>query len=114
MTDIQKEETYQNTADINQLIKLAESGVPSAQFNLGVCYANGRGVAQDYAKAVEWYTKAAGQGNPKAQYGLGGCYFIGQGVERNTEKAKQLWKKAAAQGMQFAKDALKEFFKIII
>lgn len=114
MTDIQKEETYQNAADINQLIKLAESGVPSAQFNLGVCYDNGRGVAQNYAKAVEWYTKAAEQGHRKAQLNLGVSYFIGQGVERNTEKAKQLWKKAAAQGFQPAKDALKEFFNIII
>ena len=31
--------------------------------NLGVLYANGRGVAQDYAKAREWYEKAADKGD---------------------------------------------------
>jgi hypothetical protein len=30
-------------------------------------YANGRGVAQDNAKAVEWYQKAADQGDEDAK-----------------------------------------------
>ena len=34
--------------------------------NLGVLYDNGRGVAQDYAKAREWYEKAADKGDADA------------------------------------------------
>ena len=45
----------------------AEQGDASSQFNLGLLYANGRGVKQDYFKAVEWYQKAAEQGHPLAQ-----------------------------------------------
>ena len=41
---------------------LAEQGNARAQFNLGLMYANGRGVPQDYAQAVKWYRLAADQG----------------------------------------------------
>ncbi|WP_288844273.1 tetratricopeptide repeat protein [uncultured Megasphaera sp.] len=41
----------------------ADQGLVEAQFNLGVCYEDGKGVAQDYKKAVEWYQKAVDQGN---------------------------------------------------
>ena len=35
--------------------------------NLGVCYKYGRGVPQNYEKAVEWYIKAAENGDATAQ-----------------------------------------------
>ena len=50
---------------------LAERGVSTAQFNLGVIYDNGEGVPQDYAEAVKWYRKAAEQGDAAAQSNLG-------------------------------------------
>ena len=34
--------------------KAALQGHENAQYNLGVCYAKGRGVEQDDEKAVEW------------------------------------------------------------
>jgi TPR repeat protein len=40
----------------------------------------GLGVAQDYAKAVRWYRKAAEQGDAQAK--LGFMYHEGQGVAR--------------------------------
>ena len=40
--------------------------VPSAMFDLGLRYDIGQGVAQDYAKAREWYEKAADKGNAYA------------------------------------------------
>src|SRR5262249_7128630 len=43
-------------------------------------YYNGQGVTQDYAKAFEWYRKAADQGNADAQDMLGVMYDNGQGV----------------------------------
>ena len=42
---------------------LAEAGDAAAQNNLGVLYAEGQGVAQDYAQARTWFEKAAAQGH---------------------------------------------------
>ena len=38
-------------------------GQRDAMRNLGLLYENGQGVAQDYAKAREWYEKAADKGD---------------------------------------------------
>ena len=46
--------------------KAAEQGHAEAQYNLGICYENGKGVEQDYEKAEEWYREAAAQGHEKA------------------------------------------------
>ena len=48
----------------------AEQGHAEAQYNLGVCYANGCGVPKDLQPAIYWYTKAAEQGNEDAQKAL--------------------------------------------
>ena len=42
-----------------------------AQFNLGVIYAKGQGVMQDYKEALKWYKLAAEQGYVMAQNNLG-------------------------------------------
>ena len=54
--------------------KAAEQNDAEAQYNLGVCYANGQGVAKDEVEAVKWYRKAAEQNYAAAQYNLGVCY----------------------------------------
>jgi TPR repeat protein len=64
------------------LQKLAATGYAKAQNTLGIYYANGKGVRQDQAMAVEWFRKAAEQGNVKAQYNLGNCYTNGNGYPR--------------------------------
>ena len=78
--------------------KAAEQGYAPAQYNLGVCYAKGQGVAQNYAEAVKWYSKAAEQGNKYAQNNLGVCYCKGQGVAQNYAEAVKWFTKAAEQG----------------
>ena len=40
---------------------LAEAGNAAAQYNLGILYENGLGVAQDAVKAYLWYVEAARQ-----------------------------------------------------
>jgi hypothetical protein len=51
-------------ATVLRLIRpLAEQGNPRAQNGLGLMYANGEGVPQDYAVAMSWYRKAAEQGH---------------------------------------------------
>jgi uncharacterized protein len=52
--------------------KGAEAGNPYAMNNFGWLYRNGKGVAQDYDKAREWYQKAADKGNAEAMSNLGG------------------------------------------
>ena len=47
----------------------AEQGNARAQFNLGIMYANGEGVPEDYVKNYAWMNLAAAQGNEKAVTG---------------------------------------------
>ena len=58
-----------------------------AQYNLGVCYLEGKGTAQDYKKAVEWFEKAGEKGVKDAQYNLAEMYKAGLGVAKDAEKA---------------------------
>ena len=71
----------QDQAEATQLYRLAaEQGIPGAQSQLGVMYAEGRGVAQDDRESVRWFQLAAEQGNAEAQAGLGLAYGTGRGV----------------------------------
>jgi hypothetical protein len=62
---------------------LAESGNRDAQFNLGLLYENGLGVARDDASALAWYRRAAERGDAGAQYNVGEFYAFGRGVAPN-------------------------------
>ena len=53
---------------------------------------------QNYAKALEWYRKAAEQGYAFAQSCLGVMYRDGKGVSKNFRKAKECFRKAVDQG----------------
>ena len=75
----------------------AEQGDAEAQFNLGYCYDDGRGVEKDYAQAAKWYRKAAEQNFAPAQFNLGYCYANGQGVGKNKVEAVKWYRKAAEQ-----------------
>lgn len=48
----------------------AGQGDVHAQYNLGLMYANGTGVPQDYNEAAKWFRLAAEQGHASAQYNL--------------------------------------------
>jgi TPR repeat protein len=65
--------------------------------NLGRLYAAGLGVAQDYAKAREWWEKAADKGAANAMYNLGLFYENGKGVTQDYAKAREWFEKAAAK-----------------
>ena len=67
--------------------KAADQGVAQAQYNLGIYYANGRGVARDPVEAVKWHRKAAEQWNAKALTELGLCYANGRGVAKDEVEA---------------------------
>ena len=125
--------------------KLAGQGNAAAQYNLGVMYERGsireypganewyKELAEpdsnlkcycpypDYAKAMEWYRKAAEQGhvgaqiwyqrsakggNTDAQYELGYMYHNGIGVSKDYAKAAEWYRKAAKGGDMRARKIL--------
>ena len=82
---------YQKSILINENHKKALN-------NLGVCYENGFGVTQNYAKAEELYRKSANLGHVTAQNNLGDLYYFGKGVSQDFSEAKKWYLKAAEQG----------------
>lgn len=68
----------------------------NVQNRLASQYKSGEGVEQDYAKAMEWYQKAAEQGSSAAQNNIGVMYQRGEGVNRDYVQAYR-WFKAAAE-----------------
>ncbi len=84
--------TYEKTR------KAADAGDATAQFNLGIIYANGYGVTQEYDQAAYWFRKAAEKGDDAAQFNLGVMYASGQGVPQNYAEAVSWYHKAARQG----------------
>ena len=66
---------------------LAEQGVASAQFYLGLMHEKGRGVRQDYSTALTWFRKAAAQGYAGPQSHLGLMYERGRGVRKDVVRA---------------------------
>jgi TPR repeat protein len=89
---------------VRQTTERATHGNADAQLSLGVMYANGQGVPQDYAVALKWFRLAAAQGNAAAQYNLGLMYDAGHGVPQDYTAALKWYRLAAAQG-----DAAAEF-----
>jgi hypothetical protein len=70
---------------------LAEKGNAGAQFNLGVSYFKGEGVAQDNKEAEKWFRLAAQQGYVNAQSSLGVMYLM-----RNDFKGALPWIQGSA------------------
>ena len=70
--------------------KAAEQGYADSQYNLGVLYAEGKGVEQNKVTAGEWFAKAAIKGHPDAALDYGIMVFRGDGVKKD-EKAGAQW-----------------------
>ena len=92
--------------NLDTVRQAAERGDATAQFNLGVMYANGEGVPQDDAEAVQWYRLAAEQGHAEAQGTLGAMYATGRGVPQDDVEAVQWFRLAAEQGHASSQGAL--------
>jgi TPR repeat protein len=90
---------------------LAEQGDANSQFGLGLLYANGWGVAQDDATALQWYERAAGQGHGEARYNIGVMYQNGWGVEQSDADALKWMLAAAETGFAAAHRALGDMYE---
>ena len=85
--------------------KAAQRGDSTAQNNIGVMYANGRGVDQDYDEAINWFRQAARQGNTTAHNNLclvyihrGWMYANGRDVDQDYAQAFTWFRRAVLQG----------------
>ncbi|MGH7217198.1 MAG: tetratricopeptide repeat protein [Nitrospiraceae bacterium] len=83
---------------IPYLRQAAEAGIAEAQYNLGICYLNGQGVAEDAAVANTWFERAAKQGWVDAQFKLAYSYATGRGVTKDLKLAHHWCLEAAKQG----------------
>ncbi|MEE8247798.1 MAG: tetratricopeptide repeat protein, partial [Alphaproteobacteria bacterium] len=79
-------------------LPLARSGDPAAQRNLGHLFRFGHGVGQDFARAADWYERAATTGLASAQVNLAMMRLRGQGVARAATEAAFWLELAARQG----------------
>ena len=77
---------------------LGASGHRDAQFNLGLLYENGLGVAADPARAAAWYEKAALQNDAVAAAYLAEMHAKGLGLPADDVQALQWYRRAAELG----------------
>lgn len=76
----------------------AASGNAAAEYEIGIRFAEGRGVPANQELAVQWFERAAKQGLAPALYRLGSLYEKGLGVKKDLEKARQLYLQGADKG----------------
>jgi uncharacterized protein len=77
---------------------LAEKNQSLAEYIIGLMYANGQGVAENYGEALKWLKKAGEHGEAKAQFSVGVIYFKGLGVPQNHAEASKWYRRSADQG----------------
>jgi uncharacterized protein len=103
-----------NQGKFEQAFKLFEQegnkGNARAQFNLGLMFEFGKGVAKDEMKALEWFLKSADQGHAGAQFSLGWMFANGNGVAKDEMRAFEWYLKSADQGHSDAQCNLGRMF----
>lgn len=94
--------------DINRAFRLLYQAAINGQSSaiseqlVGQAFLLGAGLPKNYAKAIDWYTKAADNGNVEAQNELGFLYFLGKGVEQDIDKGGAYFLMAARGGLPVA------------
>lgn len=85
--------------NIDTLRKHAAQGNAEAQYQLGECYYEGKGVLKNKAEGFTWHQNAARNGCARAQCSLGFLYEGGgDGVLQDWAEAATWFRKAAEQG----------------
>ena len=85
----------------------ADQGDAAALFELGLLYADGRGVDRNVSRAAELYDQARLKGNGPAANNLGVLYADGRGVERNVPRAVLLFAMAHHLGVDVAQNNIR-------
>ncbi|KAL6066626.1 Amyloid beta precursor like protein 1 [Balamuthia mandrillaris] len=78
-------------------LKAAHHQVHKAQYQVGLFYHKGWGVAQDGHEAVRWFRAAAEGGHLLAQHKLAACLARGEGVDKTDREEVFRWYLSAAR-----------------
>lgn len=89
----------------------AQAGDVDAQYNLGIMYYHGDGVAKNHDEALKWFHLSAEQGDAEAQFNLGFMYGRGEGTAKDHRASMEWFQKAASQGHEGARDILEKMFR---
>jgi localization factor PodJL len=76
----------------------ALKGDPTAAYEIGVRFAEGKGVATNYDEAAKWYDRAAQAGVVPAIFRLGTLYEKGLSVTKDVDIARRYYLQAAERG----------------
>ncbi|MBU6461307.1 MAG: SEL1-like repeat protein [Bradyrhizobium sp.] len=76
----------------------ALKGDPTAAYEIGLRYAEGKGTATNLDEAAKWYDRAAQAGVVPAIFRLGTFYEKGLGVKKDTDIARRYYMQAAERG----------------
>jgi localization factor PodJL len=76
----------------------ALKGDPAAAYEVGVRFAEGKGVAPDLDQAAKWYDRAAQAGVVPALFRLGTFYEKGLSVKKDVDIARRYYAQAAERG----------------
>lgn len=91
--------------------------VPEAQYNIGVMYFQGRGMAvpKDLQQAQQWFLKAANseKGMPPASFALGTMYLDGNGVTQDYKQASEWLEKTGTWSSRDYRDTSSNAFLLL-
>jgi localization factor PodJL len=76
----------------------ALKGDAAAAYEVGVRFAEGKGVPQNLEEAAKWYDRAAQAGIIPAVFRLGTLYEKGMGVKKDVDTARRYYVQAAERG----------------
>jgi localization factor PodJL len=76
----------------------ALKGDPTAAYEIGVRFAEAKGVASNFDEAAKWYDRAARAGVVPATFRLGTLYEKGLGVKKDADIARRYYVQAAERG----------------
>jgi TPR repeat protein len=83
-------------------LQAAERGYVPAQEVVGMMYAIGKGVQQDYREAGKWFLTAAEAGNPRAAINYVGSLRSGMGNLRRDPEFTERWAKFLATHPEYS------------
>ena len=92
------------TDSLEETYKNALLGDSDAEYNLGMIYLNGEGIAIDSTEAIKWFKLSSAQNNMKADYQLALCLEKGIGISKDKNLAMYYYQKAADAGHRKAKE----------
>jgi len=81
---------------VQYLERAAGQNMMESILTLAECYATGKVVVRDDARAAKLYSQAAANGSSQAKIALAKLYETGRGVIKNPDRARQLMQEAAA------------------